>query len=445
MSAGAKSRELHGAGPAKAASKTAGGNKAGLRRAAPKAVSWREAEPSLAEVCRRHPDFPRLVALKIDVQRRGAAYTPSALAAVDPARHMTAVRSDYYDKEDLSPVSFSLRDGTLVFTEGVLAPSDREPYVVDAEGDRIFLTDQGQVLEEVFYWEKPQYYDQTTSSGRPMWQIVSARPQRLTIHPYQFCDFWKLRGQGCKFCVMASNFRAGRKAALLAVDDVVETVAEALKEPGRNVNIFLTGGTRLEGAEPLDAELACYLQILKPLTKLFGGRKFPSQLISTAFAPNQLRRLHEETGLTGWTADLEVLHPRLFEWICPGKARTVGYETWKARLAAAVEIFGRGRVNTGLVGGVEMAAPHGFADENEALASTLTEAENLLRQGVWVVSCVWRVLKGSVFAGQKAPSLEYYVRLAQGLDSLRRAYGLEADLDDWRRCGNHPDTDLARA
>lgn len=42
------------------------------------------------------------------------------------------------------------------------------------------------------------------------------------------------------------------------------------------------------------------------------------------------------------------------------------------------------------------------------------------------------------------PPLEYYVRLARGLHEIRARYGLYVDFDDYRRCGNHPDTDLAR-
>jgi len=51
---------------------------------------------------------------------------------------------------------------------------------------------------------------------------------------------------------------------------------------------------------------------------------------------------------------------------------------------------------------------------------------------------------GSYFKDQKSPSLDYYVRLAKGLHQLRVKYGLPVDFDDYRRCGNHPDTDLAR-
>ena len=43
------------------------------------------AEASFDEGLARHPRFPRLIALKIDVQRRGVHYTPRAVAAIDPA------------------------------------------------------------------------------------------------------------------------------------------------------------------------------------------------------------------------------------------------------------------------------------------------------------------------------------------------------------------------
>jgi hypothetical protein len=243
---------------------------------------------------------------------------------------------------------------------------------------------------------------------------------------------------------MSAVFHEGDKPEMLNSQDIVETVAEALKEPGRNVNIFLTGGTLSDGKNFLDDELDCYVEILAGITRLFGGKRFPSQLISTAFSREQLQRLYDSTGLATYTADLEVLNKELFEWICPGKAATIGYEGWKERLYDAVSIFGRGNVDTGIVAGVELAKPNGFSTEDEALASTLAEADDLASYGVSVVSCVWQVHPGSIFHNQVSPSLEYFVRLAVGLDQIRQKYGLNIDMDDYRRCGNHPDTDLAR-
>ncbi len=187
-----------------------------------------------------------------------------------------------------------------------------------------------------------------------------------------------------------------------------------------------------------------YIEILKRIGENFGGKRFPSQLIGTAFNERQLKRLYEETGLMSYTADIEILNEEKFNWICPGKAAKIGYEEWKQRLYKAVDIFGRGYVNTGLVVGTEMAEPHGFKTEEEGIETILTEAEELCRNGVSPVGCVWTVAPGSLFFNQKSPSLEYYVRISEGLDSLRRKYGIHVDMDNYRRCGNHPDTDLSR-
>jgi hypothetical protein len=157
-----------------------------------------------------------------------------------------------------------------------------------------------------------------------------------------------------------------------------------------------------------------------------------------------LGQIYDNTGLLSYTADTEVLNEAMFNWICPGKASSIGYREWQRRLVAAVDIFGRGRVNTGFVTGVELATPNGFATEEEGLAATLEGAEDFASQGVSAVAVTWQPCEGSVFSRQQSASLEYHVRLAKGLDALRRKYALNTDMDDYRRCGNHADTEFSR-
>jgi hypothetical protein len=138
--------------------------------------------------------------------------------------------------------------------------------------------------------------------------------------------------------------------------------------------------------------------------------------MATAFTEAQLQRIHDETGVMSYTADIEVLDEALFSHHCPGKAEWVGYEEWKRRLVRAVDVFGPGRVNTGIVAGIELAPPYGSATR-----------------------------PGSVLGKQRNPaSLDYYIRLAKGLHALRVEYRLPIMFDDYRHCGNHPDTDLSR-
>lgn len=412
------------------------------------ALQPEKSQLSFEEVAAKYSQFPRLVLLKTDIQRRGVHYTERALSVVDPAIHQLGGTHIFGTRDGVltqRPEAFVLRDGTSVLTSPT--PLEQNPYQVDFRDQRLVLLDQGVELEEIEYWTKPDYYNLTTRSGIPMSHIASARPQRLYIMPSRYCHFWS-DNQGCLFCDIVNNLKQ-QKSELdlpprLKPEDVAETVREALKEPGRFTAVCLTSGSDFHGAEPFDVEINYYIDILKAVGENFATPKFPSQLIATAVTEQQLERLYRETGIMSYTPDIEVLNERLFEWICPGKAKWVGYQEWKRRMVRAVDIFGPGRVNTCIVAGVELAQPFGFTNEDEALKAVLEEAEELASQGVSTVYTVWVPRPGSALRGQQNASLEYYARLALGLQGLRQKYNLPIDHDDYRRCGNHPDSDLAR-
>lgn len=404
-------------------------------------------QSELEQVLEQHPEFPRLVAVKIDAQRRGVHYTDRVLATIDATVQM---RSPYlFGSRDGEikelPESLLLRDGSTILTDPT--PLAQNPYLVDLVDGRPALVDGGELIEYVDLWPKPLYYDKKTSSGIPMSHIVSARPQRLNVFQSSYCYFWA-EDKGCKFCDIVTHTKQQKNElgvpSRLKPQDISETIAEALKEPGRFTSICLTSGSVIKGQELFDREVDFYIETLQAIGENFATRKFPSELIASAFNEKQLARLYEQTGLTGYTSDLEVLGEDKFNWICPGKAKYVGYQEWKQRLIRAVDIFGRGNVGTGLVGGVELAKPNGFSCEADAIKSTLDEAESLAENGVTTFYIVWVPRPGSYFKDQQNPSLDYFVRLAQGLHNLRAKYRLPIDYNDYRRCGNHPDGDLSR-
>lgn len=412
------------------------------------ALAVKTEDLSLDEVIEKYPEIPRLIVIKTDVQRRGVHYTDAALTAVDETLHQTGGTHIFGTRDGIltqRPESLLLRDGTSIITTPT--PLEDGPYMVDLREGKLVLVDNGETIEEVEYWHKPAYYDKRTSSGIIMQHVVSARPQRLYIMAERFCHFWK-NGHGCKFCDIVNNLKQQRAEIGLPTRikpaDVTETIEEALREPGRFSAVCLTSGSNPNGAEPFDKEVQYYIDLLKAIGEAFAAPKFPSQLISTAFTEKQLEKLYTETGLLSYTADIEVLDEAAFNWICPGKAEWIGYREWKRRLVRAVNVFGRGMVNSCIVAGAETAKPHGFASEDEALRATLSDAESLAEHGVGTVFTVWIPRPGSFFGGQKNPSLEYYVRLTKGLHEQQIKYNLGLDFDDFRRCGNHPNSDLAR-
>ncbi len=405
-------------------------------------------ELSFSETLSKHPDFPRFIAIKIDVQRRGVHYTDAALANVNPEIHQVRTSSLFGSRDNTFkpvPQSLLLRDGTSILADPT--PLADHPYIIDFRDNQFVILDDGEFIETVELWRKPAYYSKTSASGVPLEHIVSARPQRLNIMQSSYCYFWA-DGGGCRYCDINTHNKAQQTQLKvppqLRLQEIRDAVGEALKESGNFTAICLTGGSVLNGEELFDREVKLYIDTLQAIGENFKTKKFSSQLISSAFNERQLAQLYEETGLTSYTTDLEVLNEDLFNWICPGKAKSVGYQEWRRRLIAAVDIFGRGNVGTGIVGGVELALPYGFKNESDALNSTLDEAEALAEHGVTTVHTVWVPRPGSEFHDQRAPSLDYYIKLAKGLQAIRTKYDLDVTFDDYRRCGNHPDSDLAR-
>ncbi|MBE5916167.1 MAG: radical SAM protein [Pseudobutyrivibrio ruminis] len=397
----------------------------------------------------RYPQLPYLNLLKTDVQRRGVNYTDTVIENINQEKYQITGSNVFFstlgardDKNKFGvPEALVLRDGSIVITDPT--PLEQNPYIVDYIDGKYVLIDAGEIVEEVDFWEKPSFYGKKTSKGTPMDSIIFARPQRLNITPTSPCYFFS-SGLPCKYCDLNPHICCdGVTQQKMDPEDAYETVREAIKQEGRFTTLCMTMGSDIGGEKPFDDELNYYIDVLKAIGKNFEGR-FPSQAITTALTKEQLQRLHDETGLMSYTSDIEVLNEEKFNWICPGKAKYIGYQEWKKRLIDAVDVFGRGNVGTGIVGGVELAQPDGFATEDEALESTLAEAETLISKGVAVVYIVWVPRPHSVFKKQHNASLDYYARLTLGLDELSRKYGVRAEFDDYRRCGNHPNSDLQR-
>jgi len=400
---------------------------------------WRKKEESFREIIKKYPEISPFIITQLDVQRRGVTFTSAALDRVDPSIHQTRPLG-----ERLAPDSLLLRDGTSIVTNFTFATSDgtisgRDPYLVDVVDGKTVLTDNGDIIDEIIYWEKPEYYDKVTSFGNKMGTVIRARPQRFHLDVNHYCHFWDVGGEGCKYCGIGAEGHKYKGASNehANYDEIREVMQELVKEKGRFTGFILTGGSVLSGKELCDDELEQYIQTMHAIGSVFSAKKFPSQINSTALNVRQLERLYNETGLTSYTTDLEVFDEEVHKWVCPGKARLIPFKEWKKRLYDAVPIFGKGQVNTGIVSGVELAEPNGFKSEDEAIARNLETAEELTSHGVGLKHDVWNVVPNSIFKNQSTPSLDYYVQITKGFYELNLKYGINTEMDDYRKCSMH--------
>ena len=411
---------------------------------------WRKKEPSLREVTQKYPDMPASWILKADIQRRGLWYAPNAVAQIDPAVH--AVHQDgkdlFRNSVDFVPEGLIWNDGSYLIANFDFDQEHpaREPYIVDYVDGKYVIIDEGDILSDFQgFWEKPDFYNKKASNGEPLSTYVQARPQRIEVSVNKYCHFWDCPKEGCKYCPLSPSFKAsGATEEQSELQYMREAFEEAFKQKGRFTQVLLTGGSILSGEELFDDELESYIRVLKMIGEFFPGRRFPSQLISSAFSERQLERLYNETGLTMYTTDIEVFDKEKFDWICPGKANKLGYDEWKRRLIAAVDIFGQGNVTSGAVLGTELATPHGFISEDEAYEHVVEEAESIISHGIALAANIWRPTPKSIFQNQVSPTLNYFVRVYREFDRLQRKYITNPYNDDFRRCGAHVGLDLMR-
>ena len=409
-------------------------------------------ELSFEEVAGEHPDFPRIVMRKIDTALRGVTLTKRALERAKEEGALYDVSGDLGLKTPKPVLGGALfRDGTVVlgleelylqFPETFIRRGS--PYTLDAIDGRLWLLDGDEPLEEIFLVPTPSYFGKRTSRGTPMLKMATPRfPCCLFVRIYNYCHFWEGKTP-CRYCSFTKQ-KEEPTYTPESLEDLRETIEEALKEDGRWMVLFLSGGSDPRGKSPYENTADEYVKALKTLQKSFGTEKVYARVVANAFPREQLLRL-KEAGAVTYEPHIEVWDEKLFEWICPGKAKYFGRQYWIDSALEAVEIFGRGNVCTQFVGGVELIQPNGFKTIDEGLESTLEGVEFFAQHGVASSFFILWVVGGSIFYAekQKPAPLEYHVRLAKGIRDIQRKYKLSMDFNNYRCSSGRPDVDLAR-
>ena len=397
------------------------------------------------QACSDYPELSPFTLLKLSMVRYGAVLSPNALSRLqDPfysfgKAEPFGISFEGRTPELSMPGPILLRDGSFVYIN--YGERFEDPYDIEYHQERgvFLLKENGETLEEVDFVPRPAFFGKKTSRGTPMEALADVRAQKLILTAYQRCRFWE-GGDQCHFCAF---FTGGHSTGAVNCQDIYETVREAVREPGRFSEIYLSGGSDFGGDPPFETEVERYIQVLQAIGRNFSGR-FPSQLMAPAYPKKQLKRIYDQTGVTSYCPNIEVWDENIFRHLCPGKEKWIGHKEWVRRTLDAVEIFGRGQVCTQVISGVELAKPYGFSSLEEALESNFQACDFFARHGVSYLSVIWHPHKASRLGFQPVPPLEYYIRLAKGLHEIRRSYGLVSTNDDYKRCGNHPDSDFER-
>jgi hypothetical protein len=393
----------------------------------------------------RYPDVPREVIIKEDLLRQGINFTRRSVEKGTDFRYKTyflftydkTLRSELGKEDTFTvPEDVRLQKGiyNLLDTVVHVYHNIESPYLVDSlDGKRQLLLD-GKPIAEVIFPKKPAYYGLAFEDGTVYEQVVSLVQDHVAfLTAYRICQYFMTKDE-CKFCDINMNVKQmtqykdkfGEIDAIRDPDQaaaVIETMVRC-DDPEIPVRaIYMTSGSIIKPVKGKN-EMEFSLEYVEKIRTRIGGAT-PFILITQAYEKKEVKIL-KDTGVTVYNPNLEVWDPKLFETLCPGKAKYVGREVWIRRMLDSVDIMGEGNVSPNLVTGVEMAQPYGFKTVSEAVGSNREGFEFMMSHGVIPHLDSWCIERESDLGGHPPIALEFFIEVDKVWFEIWNKYKLPA-------------------
>jgi hypothetical protein len=275
-------------------------------------------------------------------------------------------------------------------------------YVVRQNGDAI----------PVSFSERPGYYDKLTSDGTSMRTVAVHNTDGVVFVAYSNECSLQATSKDCLFCninATKASFGEAQGVKWKYPKQIGETVAAAYKEGNRHVTIS-------GGFVPERREVDYYLDVAEAIQTHTGLEDFNGTACIGAPKDLSVINKYKEAGFRTLAINIEVWNEHFFKAYCPGKDKECGGQKhWIDALEYAVDVFGRGRVRSNMVGGLE---PKEY---------TLEGIEYLTSKGILAIAPGWNPNPGSALEGHRGPVPEWHVDLAKKTYAIYKKQGYTWD------------------
>jgi hypothetical protein len=275
--------------------------------------------------------------------------------------------------------------------------NSESPYSLERYEDGLYVTKKGERLYKVYFAETPKFYRKNTSDGVNMKTIAAGKALQYGEGIVSVCYSNECalidKGMDCLFCnINATKRRFGEKEGYQWKNpkQIGETVKAAYDEGYDHFNI--TGGFI-----PERRELEYYLDVAEAIQDATGLEDFNGTAVIGA--PTDLNAIerYKEAGYRTLAIHPEVWGEDYFNVMCPGKAAVGGgFNNYLKAIDYALEVFGKGRVRTQFVAGLQPKEQ--VIDGLEYLAS----------RGAVALCLAWVPNIGSAFEGHRSPNEDWH-------------------------------------
>jgi uncharacterized radical SAM superfamily protein len=326
--------------------------------------------------------------LKLDLYCRGIRLDDSCFVEEDGGRKILRTRAGLGSGLEL------VLPGELWTNVPVTEPfAAASPYTLARRpGGSYLVRRDGEDVAPVRLSPRPEWYQRSTASGKPMTRIGTLQGTYLGIYQAKVCEYWTLKPErlNCKFCSVGLNLGVD-DADSKSVEEVLEVVRAARQESGITYVDFntghYTGDTYLDILEPhiraIKSELGLLVGVQTPphrdLSRYIGLREMGVNRVSFCF---------------------EIFDRRLFQEVCPGKHAEYGLDHYLAAIEYCAQLGSIGPRDEPWVTNGEIIAGLEPAESSIAAIDWITS------KGAIPTVCVFRPLVGTDLEHSPPPRTE---------------------------------------
>jgi len=352
--------------------------------------------------------------LKAEIGQEGVNFDPSVFANLKiGSEHQEQVHclfeydTDTHEDFELPPY--------IVLPLGLITLfnyTKRSPNRIESDGKAFYIVRRDGTSFPISFTKRPSYYQQKTSDGTLMRTVAIHNTDDVVFVAYSNECSLKSTGKDCLFC----NINA-TKDTYGEIDGVKwkypkqigETIAAAYAEGARHLTIS-------GGFVPERREVDYYLDVAESIKEHTGLDDFNGTACIGAPRDLSVIEKYKEVGYRTLAINIEVWNEHFFRAYCPGKEELCGGQKhWIKALEHGVDVFGKGRVRSNMVGGLE------------SKASTLEGIEYLTSKGIIAISPPWYPNPGSALEGHRSPHPTWHIDVAKKTADIYRKVGFTWD------------------
>lgn len=353
----------------------------------------------------------RELSLKTDLYVDGVNITPAALKSWGKdGKYLEQIHYIFEMDLKIHP------DVTLPFgfylPNGLCVPFKWNPdsaYTVGANNGDFILSKQGKKVSDVKFISRPEYYSKKTSDNQFMSTVLGFAPDDSVAVCYSNECSLKDKGEDCLYCnINPTKETYGEKEGIFWKNpkQIGEAVAAAYDEKvARRFNI--TGGFI-----PERREVDYYLDVADEIKSQTGQNNFHGNATIGAPLDHSVVERYREAGFNTIAMNIEIWDKNFWKTICPGKDSVCGgWENWVGALKHSVKVFGRGKVRSLIVAGIEPKE------------KTLEGIDYLASNGIICCASPWCPNPGSALEGHRTPEPAWHLDMAKKIAAIYGKYG----------------------